>query len=78
MTIYRTKIELPDEMKTALQEIQGIGSLAGITDQHLLVEIDTDDEYALGQEIAELRHTLESMWQTPLTISRPVPQTKEK
>jgi hypothetical protein len=81
MTTYTAKITLPAMVQTMVQEVQAVGAVVGITDQHLLVEFDVDDDaelalYELGRTSAELQQTLLTVTCDPaISVSMPVRKT---
>lgn len=76
---YRTTIQLPDLMKSWLQEITGVAHIVDWTDNELIIEFEVGeefipDEYNLGIVVHELTDTLNSLSMEMTTIERPVKQ----
>jgi hypothetical protein len=71
MTVYKLKIDLPETMRSMVQEVQGVGSLVGITDQHLIVQVEADDRYDLGVIVCDLQSTMVALWSEPIAVMKP-------
>jgi hypothetical protein len=48
-----------------------VGSLVGITDQHLIVQVEADDRYDLGVIVCDLQSTMVALWSEPIAVMKP-------
>lgn len=69
MTTYKGRISVPDIISSFFQEIQGVASVTGVTDQHVDVEFDETSLYDLGVVVTELVHTLRTLTMEIINVS---------
>jgi hypothetical protein len=73
MAKYKTKIGMPETLQAVLQEIQAVGAVTGVSDQHFEVELEEDDEYDLGVTVMQLKSSLQAITSEIIEVDRPTP-----
>jgi hypothetical protein len=57
----RVTVSLPSEMKTLMEEANAVGTVVKLIDHAIVVEIENESEFKLGQTVSHFESTVDAI-----------------